>query len=485
MMQLEHILSNIPFREMIGRPERSIRGIAIDSRKVEQGFVFIALRGTAADGHQFIPAALKNGADVIVCEEAPTTDILTDTTIIIVEDSRKALGALAGNFYHHPSQKLSLVGITGTNGKTTTATLLYNLFGDLGYKCGLLSTVEHKIGKEVIASTHTTPDVVTLNALLAEMVEAGCDYVFMEVSSHAVDQGRINGLEFIGGVFTNMSHDHLNYHGTFDNYIKAKKGFFDGLSKKAFALINTDDKRGFVMVQNCKATKHTYALKRPANFKAKIIENSLEGLHMDLDGIEFHGRMIGQFNAYNYLAVYATATLLEADKMELLTALSRLVSAEGRFDRINAKTSGKMAIVDYAHTPDALENVLSTIKDLKGRNSKLITVVGCGGDRDKTKRPVMAEMACSYSDQVILTSDNPRTENPTTIIEEMEAGVPANARIRTLSITDRKQAIKTACTLAQKGDIILVAGKGHEKYQEVNGVKHPFDDKEIINEYLN
>jgi len=397
-----------------------------------------------------------------------------------VADSAAALGLITDHFYNHPSQQLQLVGVTGTNGKTTTVTLLYNLFQNLGYKCGLLSTVENKIGQRIIPSTHTTPDSVAINALLAEMVEAGCDYAFMEVSSHAVEQQRISGLHFAGGIFTNISHDHLDYHKTFDNYIKAKKGFFDKLPKTAFALTNVDDKRGEVMLQNTKAKIAKYSLQRMADYRAKILENSLLGLRLELDGADFHGRLIGEFNAYNLLAVYAAAILLKQEKSEVLQALSEVQTAEGRFDYIFNQAQQILGIVDYAHTPDALEKVLQTIRQLRKAGSKIITVVGCGGDRDKTKRPEMAKIACNLSDQAILTSDNPRTEQPEAILKDMEAGVPKEVEHKVLTIVDRKQAIKTASRIARNGDIILVAGKGHEKYQDINGVKHPFDDKEIL-----
>lgn len=483
MKQLKDILSNITILELHGNEDIQVKGLAIDSRKAQDGYVFIAVAGTQVDGHQYIDAAIKNGASIIICETLPA--LLSDSiTYCQVKDSKKATGLLAAEFFGHPSKKLSLVGVTGTNGKTTSVTLLYKLFSSMGYKTGLISTIENKIGQASIPATHTTPDAISLNELLAEMVEANCDYAFMEVSSHAVDQQRIAGVHFKGGVFTNLSHDHLDYHKNFANYLAAKKQFFDNLPKSSFALMNIDDRRGNVMVQNTKAKKYPYALKRTAAFKAKIIENSLAGLQLDLDGTEFHGRLIGEFNAYNYLAVYATAMLLEMDRMEVLTALSSLLSAEGRFDYLYSESSQKTGIVDYAHTPDALEKVLTTINQLKKKNTQVLTVVGCGGDRDKKKRPIMADMACTYSNKVILTSDNPRSENPETIIEDMEKGVKITDRSKVLNITDRKQAIKTACALAQSGDIILVAGKGHEKYQEIKGVKNPFDDKEVLNEFL-
>lgn len=458
-----------------------INEIVFDSRKAGPNKVFVAVKGVQVDGHQFIPQALQAGISALVVETMPE-NVPDQVTVVQVANSAQALGLLASAFYEYPSQQLSLVGVTGTNGKTTTVTLLYDLFSGLGYKCGLLSTVENRIAGQVIASTHTTPDAVAINALLAQMVEAECEYAFMEVSSHAVDQGRIAGLDFKGAIFTNITHDHLDYHLTFDNYIRAKKGFFDQLSKQAFALVNIDDKRGMVMTQNTAASINRYSLRQMAEFRARIIENSLTGLHLDIDNQDFYGRLIGEFNAYNLLAVYATAVLLDQDKVEVLTQLSQLKAAEGRFDYVMDQKRQVTAIVDYAHTPDALEKVLETIQALRKGDSKVITVVGCGGDRDRTKRPTMAKVACQHSDQVILTSDNPRSEEPEAIIREMETGIPAAARKQVLSITDRKEAIRTACRLAQTGDVVLVAGKGHEKYQEIKGVKHPFDDKEILKE---
>ncbi len=475
------ISKGIKSLDFTGNPVQQVLGITADSREVKPGYVFFAVRGTISDGHSYISKAIENGAVIVVCEDAPVEGKAMFCT---VEDSKEALGIAASNFQGNPSGQLSLVGVTGTNGKTSVCTLLYRLFSELGYKTGLISTVEYKIGNQTISSTHTTPDPVKLNRLLGEMVEAGCDYVFMEVSSHAVDQRRIAGLHFKGGIFTNITHDHLDYHGTFAEYLKAKKRFFDDLPKDAFALTNIDDKRGNVMLQNTEAKKYPFALKRAAAFKAKIIDNSINGLQLDLDGTEFHGRLIGEFNAYNYLAAYGAAMLLNMDRQEVMTIMSNLQAAEGRFDYLYAKDSGRTGIVDYAHTPDALEKVLETINSLKEKGTKVITVVGCGGDRDKTKRPIMAKMATVLSDRVILTSDNPRSENPETIIYEMEGGIPIMERSKVLSITDRRQAIKTACALAQSGDIILVAGKGHEKYQEINGEKFPFDDKEVLEEYL-
>jgi len=483
LKKLKHILTNVKTVQIIGNQKVKITKIEFDSRKVVKSSMFVAVKGTQVDGHRFIGKAIELGAAVIVCEELPAA-INPNITYVEVKNSAKALGKMAGNFYDNPSTQLKLVGITGTNGKTTCATILYKLFMKMGYKTGLLSTVENKIGNQIIPATHTTPNPVALNELLAKMVENGCDYAFMEVSSHSIHQERIAGLDFDGAVFTNITHDHLDYHGTFKNYINAKKKFFDDLDKKAFALTNIDDRRGTVMLQNTRAKKYSYAVKKMADFKAKIIENTLIGLQLELNGREFHSRLIGEFNAYNLLAVYGTATLLGHDDMEVLTVLSSLQTAEGRFDYIVSKTNNIIGIVDYAHTPDALEKVLQTIDGVKSGDSQVITVVGCGGDRDRTKRPIMAKVACDYSHQVILTSDNPRTENPFDILAAMEKGIPPYATQKVLTIENRRQAIKTACTLAKQNDIILVAGKGHEKYQDINGVKHHFDDKEELTKNL-
>jgi UDP-N-acetylmuramoyl-L-alanyl-D-glutamate--2,6-diaminopimelate ligase len=483
LKKLKHILINVKTVQIIGNQKVKITKIEFDSRKVVKSSMFVAVKGTQVDGHRFIGKAIELGAAVIVCEELPAA-INPNITYVEVKNSAKALGKMAGNFYDNPSTQLKLVGITGTNGKTTCATILYKLFMKMGYKTGLLSTVENKIGNQIIPATHTTPNPVALNELLAKMVENGCDYAFMEVSSHSIHQERIAGLDFDGAVFTNITHDHLDYHGTFKNYINAKKKFFDDLDKKAFALTNIDDRRGTVMLQNTRAKKYSYAVKKMADFKAKIIENTLIGLQLELNGREFHSRLIGEFNAYNLLAVYGTATLLGHDDMEVLTVLSSLQTAEGRFDYIVSKTNNIIGIVDYAHTPDALEKVLQTIDGVKSGDSQVITVVGCGGDRDRTKRPIMAKVACDYSHQVILTSDNPRTENPFDILAAMEKGIPPYATQKVLTIENRRQAIKTACTLAKQNDIILVAGKGHEKYQDINGVKHHFDDKEELTKNL-
>lgn len=482
-MKLNELLKGTNYQTTGPNTNPVIKSLEFDSRKVKEGALFVAIKGVETDGHLFINKAIENGAHVVLCEQIENAQ--ENVLYIRVTDTATTLGNLANIFYGAPSQQLKLVGITGTNGKTTTATLLHDLFSQLGYVVGLISTVENKIGQEIIPSTHTTPDVIRLNELLVEMNQAGCEYAFMEVSSHAVDQKRIAGIHFEGGVFSNISHDHLDYHKTFKNYIYAKKGFFDALPKTAFALTNLDDKRGEVMLQNTAAKKVTYALRQMADFKGKIIENNLSGLVLYLDGEEFFARLVGGFNAYNLLSVYATARLLGADKLEVLAIMSNLKAPEGRFDYIQNTNLGIVGIVDYAHTPDALEKVLQTIDKLRTGNEKIITVVGCGGDRDKTKRPLMAKVACDYSQQTILTSDNPRTEKPEAILLDMEQGVPPYAGRKTLVITDRKQAIRTACRLAEKGDIILVAGKGHEKYQEINGVKYPFDDKEELKNALN
>ena len=481
-MKLSALLSSCKILELVGNTEQDITGICFDSRKVSASSMFIAIVGTVADGHQFITSAIEKGASVIVCEKLPKKLDAT-VTYVVVDNSSRAMGLIAAAYYQHPSKKLKLVGVTGTNGKTTVATLLSNLFQALGYKVGLLSTVENKINNTVIPSTHTTPDSITINELLLDMIAANCDYCFMEVSSHATVQERIAGLSFTGAIFTNISHDHLDFHQTFEEYIKAKKYFFDQLPASAFALTNSDDKRGAVMLQNTKAHAKTYALQSMATFKAKIIENQFSGLFLNIDAEEVWFKMVGSFNAYNLLAVYATAMLLDQDKTRVLTILSTLSGAEGRFDYTIAP-NGVIGIVDYAHTPDAIKNVLQTIANIRKGNETVIAIVGCGGDRDKTKRPIMAEVACKLSDKVILTSDNPRTEDPAAILKEMEAGVPISLKKKTITIQDRKEAIRTACHLAKSGDIILLAGKGHEKYQEINGIKFPFDDKQIFSEIM-
>lgn len=476
-MLLSELLTYCPTLSIQGDVNVSVNEIVFDSRKAIEGNIFVAIKGTQVDGHSFINKVIEQGCKVIISEVE--VYVPSHVSLVRVEDTSLALGLLASAFYGNPSSQIKLVGITGTNGKTTSVTLLHKVFTQLGYKVGLISTVVNKIGETEIPSTHTTPDPVSLNAFLKEMVLNGCDYCFMEVSSHAVVQHRISGLKFAGGVFSNITHDHLDYHGTFKEYIKAKKGFFDSLPSSAFALTNVDDKNGMVMLQNTLAQKVTYALKSPADYKVKIIENQFSGLVLSIDGNEVWTKLIGSFNAYNLLVVYAVGVLLEQDKLELLTVLSNLDSVVGRFQQTRSN-GGITAIVDYAHTPDALENVLQTIASIRTKNETVFTVVGCGGDRDTAKRPKMAAVACEYSDKVIITSDNPRSENPDDIIEQMMQGVEGQYFKKTLSITDREQAIKTACSLAQPNDIILIAGKGHETYQEIKGVKHPFDDMKVV-----
>ncbi|TCZ69920.1 UDP-N-acetylmuramoyl-L-alanyl-D-glutamate--2,6-diaminopimelate ligase [Flaviaesturariibacter aridisoli] len=481
MKVLADILYTVRLRAVNGDSNAPVSSVQIDSRKVEAGALFVAVKGTASDGHAFIPKAVGLGATAIVCETLPS-ELKEGVTYVQVEDSAEAAGIIAHNFYGQPSGRMKLVGVTGTNGKTTIATLLYKLFNGLGYTCGLVSTVENVIDGEVIPSTHTTPDAVSLNALLGLMADRGCTHVFMEVSSHAVHQRRIAGLHFAGALFSNITHDHLDYHKTFDEYIKAKKAFFDGLSADAFAITNADDKRGAVMLQNTAANKLSYSLRTVADFKGKILENALTGLVMTVNEQEVHFRLIGEFNAYNLLAVYGAAVSLGEDKQEVLQVLSNLTGAEGRFDYLVSAKGRVLGIVDYAHTPDALVNVLSTIKKLRKGHEQIITVVGCGGDRDKTKRPIMGEVACTHSDKVIFTSDNPRSEDPLQILADMEEGLSSAARRKFVSIPDRKQAIKTAVSMAGPEDILLIAGKGHEKYQDVKGVKQHFDDKEVLQE---
>lgn len=480
MKTLRDILHHIPTLKLAGDVGVQVKDLQLDSRMVSRGTVFIAIRGAVSDGHDFIDKAVEKGAVAVFCERLPQV-VQENIVYVQVKDTQEAAALAAGNFYRHPSSKIKLYGITGTNGKTTVATILYKLFTGLGYKCGLVSTVENKIGEEVIPATHTTPDAISLNALLHRMQHEGCTHVFMECSSHAIHQHRITGLSFAGGIFTNITHDHLDYHKTFDAYIKVKKKFFDQLPSDAFALTNIDDKRGSVMLQNTKATKLTYSLHTMADFKGKILENALTGLVMLVNNREVHFRLIGEFNAYNILAVYGAAISAGEDSDEVLRILSMLTSAEGRFDYIVSKRN-IIGIVDYAHTPDALQNVLETIGQLKKTGRRVIAVVGCGGDRDKAKRPVMAKVAAALSSRVILTSDNPRSEDPAVIIREMEAGLNTAGKRKAISIADRKEAVKTAVSLAIDGDIILVAGKGHEKYQEVNGVRNHFDDKEVLME---
>lgn len=477
---LSDILYKTRLEEIIGSTNVAISSVTFDSRKVKKDSLFIATRGTASDGHHYIELAIEAGAVAVVCEDLPET-LNENVTYVKVLDSSASLGYIACNFYDNPSEKLKLVGITGTNGKTTTVTLLFNLFRGLGNNVGLLSTVENKINTTVIPSTHTTPDALALNELLAKMVEAGCQYAFMEVSSHAIVQHRITGLKFTGAAFSNITHDHLDYHKTFEEYIKAKKMFFDNLQDDAFALTNKDDRNGLVMLQNTKAKKYSYGLKSIADFKCRVVENHLNGLLLSIDNQEVWVKLIGSFNAYNVLVAYSVAILLKQDKVQVLTTLSNLNSVEGRFQYIKSK-NGIVAIVDYAHTPDALKNVLETIKDIRTGNEQVITLVGCGGDRDAAKRPIMAQIACEYSNKVVLTSDNPRSEDPEEILNQMQAGINPVEMKKTLRISDRKEAIRTAVAFAKEGDIILIAGKGHEKYQEIKGVKHPFDDFEIVKE---
>lgn len=484
MKPLDILLKSLKKYEIVGGATLKISGILFDSRKVtEQGDaalsqLYVAQRGTQNDGHKYLNDVISKGCKAVVCEQLPET-IVKDVTYIKVKDSSKALGMLSSAFYDHPSKKLKLVGITGTNGKTTTVTLLYNLFKAAGYKCGLISTIVYRIGNNAYPSTHTTPDAVTLNSFLSQMVEQGCEYCFMEVSSHSIVQHRITGLHFSGGIFSNITHDHLDFHKTFTNYIAAKKLFFDALPRTAFALTNIDDKNGKVMVQNCKARVYTYSLKRAANFKGAIMENAFSGLQMRIQNREVFFMLCGKFNAYNLLAIYGAAMLLGMEEDTALMLMSGLESANGRFNKI-AIPNGATAIVDYAHTPDALQNVLVTIRDISGKDAEVITVVGCGGDRDALKRPEMAAIACKYSDKVVLTSDNPRTEDPNAILNDMVAGVPKSKSSRVIVIEDRHAAIKTACMMLQPNSVLLIAGKGHETYQEVNHVRHHFDDTEEV-----
>lgn len=482
MKQLKDILYKVGIEAVHGATDITISKIEFDSRKIELNDVFVAIRGTLSDGHDYIEKALSLGAVAVICEEFPSV-IVNGVTYIKVKDANEALAFLAANYYDNPSENIRLVGVTGTNGKTTIASLLYQLFKKAGYKVGLLSTVKIMVDEQEFKATHTTPDSLTINKFLDLMVQEGCEFCFMEVSSHGVHQKRTEALRFEGGVFTNLSHDHLDYHNTFAEYRDVKKSFFDNLPKSAFAITNIDDKNGLVMLQNTKAKKLTYALKSYADYKAQILENQLSGLLLKINDNEVWVKLIGSFNAYNLLAIYGVAVELGIEKVEALRLLSELESVSGRFQFIVSE-SKITAIVDYAHTPDALENVLKTIEDIRTKNEQLITVVGCGGDRDKIKRPIMANIASTMSDKAIFTSDNPRTENPETIIEEMEKGVEPQNFKKTVSILDRKQAIKTACQLANPNDIILIAGKGHETYQEINGVRHDFDDLQIVTELL-
>ena len=482
MNKLKDILYKVTIEAVHGSTDLPIEKIEFDSRKVSNNDVFVAIKGSLSDGHQFIDKAISLGASVVVCEDLPAT-LLENITYVKVQNSNQALSFLAANYYNNPSLKLKLIGITGTNGKTTIASLLYQMFKKAGYKVGLLSTVKIMVDEVEYKATHTTPDSLTINQYLDEMVEVGCEFCFMEVSSHGIHQKRTESLHFEGGVFTNLSHDHLDYHDTFAEYRDVKKSFFDSLPKSAFAITNVDDKNGVIMLQNTVARKRTYALKTYADFKAQVLENQLSGLVLKINNDEVWTKLIGSFNAYNLLAIYGVALELGIESNEALRLLSELESVSGRFQFVISE-SKITAIVDYAHTPDALENVLKTIEDIRTKNEQLITIVGCGGDRDKTKRPIMANIAASLSDKAIFTADNPRTENPQTIIEEMEAGVEGQNFKKTISILDRKQAIKTACQMANPGDIILIAGKGHETYQEINGVRHDFDDMQIVQELL-
>lgn len=480
-MKLTDLLKGVKTLNINGNSDIDITGINIDSRKIKAGHLFVAVKGTQVDGHQFINKAIELGAKAVLVEDMPT-DLKEDVTYVQVASTEIEVGKIATIFYGNPTKKLKLVGVTGTNGKTTIATLLYNMFRKFGYKVGLISTVCNYIDDEARPTDHTTPDPIELNQLLGEMVAAGCEYAFMECSSHAIHQHRIGGLHFEGGVFTNLTRDHLDYHKTFENYRNAKKMFFDSLSKNAFAITNADDKNGMIMVQNCKANIKTYSIQRMADFRAKIIECHFEGMYLEVDGKEVGVQFIGKFNVSNLLAVYGTAIMLGKSQDDILLALSTLKSVNGRLDPVHSP-EGFTAIVDYAHTPDALENVLGAIHDvLEGKNGKVITVCGAGGNRDKGKRPLMAQEAVKQSDTVILTSDNPRFEDPQAIIDDMVAGLDANQRKKVLTIVDRREAMRTAAMMAKKGDVILVAGKGHEDYQDIQGVKHHFDDHEVLRE---
>ena len=479
MKTLADILYKVPIVQVFGTTHQEVDAIVFDSRKATAQKVFVAVKGTTADGHDFIDQVVRQGCTAIVCEKFPDVK-LSDVTYIQVNDSAYALGLMADTFYEAPSSKLKVVAVTGTNGKTTIATLLFRLFCSLNYKCGLISTVENRINEKIIPSTHTTPDVVALNALMNEMVMQGCTHCFMEASSHAIEQQRMAGLSLCGALFTNLTHDHLDYHKTFANYLNAKKKLFDGLNTNAFAVSNADDKNGGVMLQNCKAKKYFYSILKPSDFTARVMENSFSGLSLKIDEQEVYTNLVGNFNASNLLAIYAAAVLLGVNKTDALVAISKLQPAEGRFDYVTSEKEKVIGIVDYAHTPDALQKVLETIQGIRTGNETLITIVGCGGNRDAAKRPVMAATAAEKSDKVILTSDNPRNENPNDILKEMQAGISPARSNRVMTIADRHEAIKVAVTLAQRGDIILLAGKGHEKYQEINGVKYPFDDKQQL-----
>lgn len=482
MKLLKDILYRVRIEQVVGSTNTAVEKITFDSRQVVAFTAFVAIKGTQADGHDFIAKAIGSGASTIICEVLPEA-LKDNVTYVRVDNASEALAVMAANFFDHPSKKLKLVGVTGTNGKTSVATLLFRLYRSLGHKCGMLSTVETRIGQKVIPSTHTTPDAVRINELLALMVEERVAYCFMEVSSHSVVQDRVTALHFVAGVFTNITHDHLDYHGTFAEYIKAKKRFFDQMPAGAFALVNADDSHSAVMLQNTKATKRSYAVHSMADHRARIVENQLSGLHLSIDGHDLYSRLIGEFNASNLLAVYTTAILLGEKPMDVLTALSDLEPPRGRFQLVRSST-GVIGVVDYAHTPDALKNVLSTLNEILGGRDQIITMVGCGGDRDRTKRPVMARIAAELSGNIILTSDNPRSEDPMTILNEMREGLTATDLQRTWVNADRREAIRQAVGMAQPGSVLLLAGKGHETYQEINGVKHDFDDAAVLKETL-
>ena len=482
-MKLTDLLKKVPRLEIRGSVEREIREVHQNSKKIEKGDVFVAVKGTQTDGHQFIDKAINNGADVVVCEQLPSMPD-PEITFVLVENSQREFSLIMSNYYGNPTEKLIVVGVTGTNGKSTAVNLLHQIFQSMGYTSGMISTIHNKIGHEISPSTHTTPGPGQLQRLFAQMVEYGCEYCFMEVSSHSLVQHRVTGVPFKLAMFTNITHDHLDYHGSFDEYIRAKKILFDHLTPEAISLINSDDRNAKVMVQNTDSQVKRFALKRMADYKARILENTFTGLLLEIDGEEVWFRLLGSFNAYNILMVYAAAVELGADKQEVLKYLSAVQGVNGRFEVIRAPKSRITGIVDYAHTPDALQNVLSTISNINQSGAKVITVVGCGGDRDKTKRPVMARIAVDLSDQVILTSDNPRTENPETILDQMMEGVPVSLRKKVLRLENRKEAIRTATRLADRDSVILVAGKGHEDYQEIQGVKYPFDDRKVLQEAL-
>jgi UDP-N-acetylmuramoyl-L-alanyl-D-glutamate--2,6-diaminopimelate ligase len=482
--QLKNLLEGVSVLQIVGSSDVWVKSLQFDSRHVAAGDAFVAISGTKVDGHLFIDQCEQAGASVIICERLPHFPS-EKVTYVVVNDSSKALGYIAANFFDNPSHQLKLIGVTGTNGKTSVTTLLFRLFRQMNRSCGLLSTVQNQINDEIIASTHTTPNAIALNELLNKMLAAGCEFCFMEVSSHAIHQNRIAGLKFAGAAFTNITHDHLDYHKTFENYLHTKKKFFDELNEDAFAITNADDRNGMIMLQNCRAKKFTYALKTPADFKAKIIDNNITGLQLNVDGKELHVRLMGEFNAYNLLLVYGVAVMLGAEKDEVLRILSSLSPPEGRFQQVISPKGKIIGIVDYAHTPDALKNVMHTIQAIRSGNEQFISVVGCGGNRDAAKRPIMAMIATKFSDKAIFTSDNPRDEDPEEILRQMNEGVPAPDRKKVITLCDRKEAIRTACMLAQPRDIILIAGKGHEKYQEIKGVKYDFDDRqELINAFV-